>query len=81
MRARTDGGSDNTSGIPGTADTSPREPHAGIKVFGYDVGEPVVHDELELDIRIAHQQLLQDGPEHGVGRMLTGRGPNCGFHS
>jgi hypothetical protein len=49
------------------------EADARIVALRDDVGQAIVDDELDLDVRIARQQLRQCRPEDRFGRMLAGR--------
>ena len=39
------------------------EANAGVVALGHDVGQAVVDDDLDLDVRILRQELRQRGPE------------------
>ena len=49
------------------------EADAGVIAFGDDVGQPIVDDDLDLDVGIVRQQLGQRGPENRLSRVLAGR--------
>ena len=49
------------------------EAHAGVVALGDDVGQAVVDDDLDLDVRIVRQEPSQGRPEDRVGRVLAGR--------
>ena len=50
--------------------------NAGIVALRDDADQAIIDDELDLDIRIARQQLRQCRPEDCFGRMLAGRDAN-----
>ncbi|KAG1167510.1 hypothetical protein G6F35_017711 [Rhizopus arrhizus] len=49
------------------------EAHARVVAIGRDVGEAVVADQFDLDIRVVHKKFGQLGPEDGPDRIV-GRG-------
>jgi hypothetical protein len=54
----------------------PAEPHAGVIAPGHDVGQAIVDDDLNLDVRVGRQQPRHRGPENGLGRVLVCRDPD-----
>ncbi len=54
----------------------PPEPNAGVDALGDDVGQAVIDDGLDLDVRVVRQDAAQRGPENGSCRMLVGGDPD-----
>jgi hypothetical protein len=50
--------------------------HAGVKALGDDVGQAIVDDDLDFDVRILPQQLREFRPDDRVGRIVGGRESN-----
>ncbi|HEY4446003.1 MAG TPA: hypothetical protein VGN30_17095 [Steroidobacteraceae bacterium] len=50
--------------------------HAGVKALSDDIGQAIVDDDLDFDVRILPQQLREFRPEDRVGRIVCGRNPN-----
>jgi hypothetical protein len=50
--------------------------HAGVETLGDDIGQAIVDDDLDFDVRILPQQLREFRPEDRVGRIVCGRDPN-----
>ena len=50
--------------------------HAGVKALGDDIGQAIIDDDLDFDVRIPPQQLRQFRPEDPVGRIVCGGDPN-----
>ena len=46
--------------------------NAGVVAAGDDVGQPLLHRDLDLDVRVVRQQPLQRRPEDGFGGVLAG---------
>ena len=42
-----------------------------VVALGHNVGEAVIDDDLDLDVRILRQQFLQPGPQHGLHGMVV----------
>ena len=51
-------------------------PHPGVVALGHDVGQAVVDDDLDLDVRVPPQKLHELGPKDGVGRIFRRGNPN-----
>ena len=47
------------------------EPNAGVVTLGDDIGQSVIDDDLDLDVRIFRQQLCQSRPQERDRRMLA----------
>ncbi len=47
--------------------------HAGIETLGDDIGQAVVADDLDLDVRIRTQKRCKLRQENGVGRIFGSR--------
>jgi len=50
--------------------------HTGVETLGDDIGQAVVDDDLDFDVRILPQQLREFRPEDRVGGIVCGRDPN-----
>ena len=50
--------------------------HAGVVAFGDDIGQAVVDDDLDLDVRICAQKLRKLRQKNGVGGVFGARDPN-----
>ena len=48
------------------------EANAGIEPFGDDVGQAGIDRQFDMDVRVAGQERLQNGPEDAVGGVLGG---------
>jgi hypothetical protein len=51
-------------------------PRAGVIAFRNDIGEAVVDNDLDIDVRMIRQEPLQGGLQDGNRRMLASRDPN-----
>ena len=52
------------------------EAHARVITLGDDVGEAIVDDDLDLDVRVLGQELGELRPEYGIDGMVAGRDAN-----
>ena len=50
--------------------------HTGVETLGDDIGQAIVDDDLDFDVRILPQQLREFRPEDRVGGIVCGRDPN-----
>lgn len=50
--------------------------HADVITFGDDVGQAVIDDDLDFDVRILRQEFRQLRPQNRVDRMLVSRDAN-----
>jgi hypothetical protein len=50
--------------------------HAGVETLCDDIGQAIVDDDLEFDVRILPRQLREFRPEDCVGRVVCGGDPN-----
>jgi hypothetical protein len=50
--------------------------HAGVETLGDDIGQAIVDDDLDFDVRILPQESYEFRPEDRVGRIVCGGDPN-----